>query len=52
MRHPCLPEDEGRHDFIRKFDSRKEAEDWIKAQKGQYFRPSDYYIVQALSNDF
>jgi hypothetical protein len=47
MRRPCLPEDEGHHQFIMscKF---ADAEAWISAQKGQYFFPSDYYITQVL----
>ena len=44
MRSPCLMEDEGRHHFVKRFDSRMEAEQWIEKQKDEYFRPSDYYI--------
>jgi len=52
MRHPCLPEDEGRQFFVKSFGKREEAEKWVKAQKGNYFRPDYYYIVEALTNDF
>lgn len=45
MRFPCLMEDEGRHFTIKTGLTRKEAEDWIAAQKGQYFSPGDYYLV-------
>ncbi len=44
MRSPCLPEDEGRHFFV-KTCTRAEAERWIAEQAGEYFQPSDYYIV-------
>lgn len=46
MRHPVLMEDEGRNFFVNGPMSREEAETWIKAQKGEYFQPGDYYIVE------
>jgi hypothetical protein len=47
MRAPCLPEDEGRH-FVEKVGlTKQEAEEWIAAQAEEYFKPSDYYIVDA-----
>jgi hypothetical protein len=45
MRHACLMEDEGRHSRVRDFDTRQEAAEWISRQEGEYFTPSDYYIV-------
>lgn len=45
MRRAVLQEDEGRQEFIRTCSSRKEAKDWIRKQKHQYFSPSDYYVV-------
>ena len=47
MRSPCLMEDEGRHEFIRTYSTRKEAEDWIASQDGEYFGPGSYYIAAA-----
>jgi hypothetical protein len=47
MRAPCLMEDEGRHFHIDGPLPREEAEKWIAAQKDEYFRPSDYYLVPA-----
>ena len=44
MRHPVLMEDEGRHFLIKSKVERKEAEEWIAKQKGEYFSPGDYYI--------
>jgi hypothetical protein len=44
MRHPCLQEDEKMPHLIKVVDTKKEAEDWIKEQEGEYFKPSDYYI--------
>lgn len=49
MRHPCLMEDEGRHEFITSFSTREEAEMWIAGQEGKYFTPSDYYILEEAS---
>lgn len=46
MRSPCLPEDEGRSFVIKTVSSEKEADEWIKKQEGEYFRPSDYYKVK------
>ena len=50
MRYPVLMEDEGRHHFISPFDTREEAQAWIDSQKGEYFKPGDYYIAEP-SND-
>ena len=50
MRRPVLMEDEGRHFFEKGPISKKEAEKWIEAQKDEYFKPSDYYIIEK-SND-
>lgn len=46
MRRPVLMEDEGRHFLIKVMDSKHAAEVWIKAQEGEYFKPSDYYILE------
>lgn len=51
MRHAVLMEDEGRHHFIKKMQTREEAEDWIKAQKDEYFKPQDYYIAESNRYD-
>lgn len=45
LRKPCLPEDEGRY-FPIKRCSRKEAKEWITAQRDEYYRPSDYQIAE------
>lgn len=50
IRAHCLPEDEGRDCYICSFPTKKEAERWIADQKGQYFRPSDYYIAESLGD--
>lgn len=49
MRRPCLMEDEGRHSVVGQYHTREEAEAWIAAQKGEYFRPGDYYIAGELT---
>lgn len=46
MRRPCLPEDEGRHFFIKGPLPRATAEHWVALQAGEFFRPSDYYICE------
>lgn len=46
MRYPVLMEDEGRHFLERICSSREEAEEWIAAQKDEYFKPQDYYIAE------
>jgi hypothetical protein len=46
MRSPVLMEDEGRHEFIKICNSREEAEGWIRAQKDEYFKTEDYYILE------
>lgn len=48
MRRPVLMEDEGRHLLI-KTTTKEEALDWIEAQKGEYFGPGDYYIIEIPS---
>ena len=48
MRGPRLMEDEGRHWLIRVVTTREEAQAYIDAQKGQYFKPEDYYILEEL----
>jgi hypothetical protein len=45
MRHPVLPEDEGRHQLAKVCQTREEADKWIVAQRGEYFGPGDYYIA-------
>ena len=45
MRLPVLMEDEGRHFYIKSFNTKKEAKEWVERQKAEYFKPSDYYIV-------
>jgi hypothetical protein len=47
MRRPVLPEDEGRHDTVCYFETRWLAQKWIDDQKDEYFKPQDYYIVEA-----
>jgi hypothetical protein len=39
-------EDEGRHFYIMGPVTREVAENWIKAQKDEYFKPGDYYITE------
>lgn len=51
MRYPTLPEDEGRHHFITRLPSREAARGWIKAQKGKYFGPGDYYIAAEIPDE-
>lgn len=46
MRKAVLMEDEGRQEFIKTAHTRKEAQDWIDAQKNEYFKPGDYYIAE------
>lgn len=46
MRKPVVMEDEGRHFAISFVNSRAAAEAWIAAQKGQYFGPGDYYVIE------
>lgn len=46
MRHPVLMEDEGRNFCIKTNVTRKEAKEWIAAQKDEYFKPGDYYILE------
>lgn len=50
LRKPVFPEDEGRY-FPIKRCSRKEAKEWIAAQKDEYFRPSDYQIAELIWED-
>jgi hypothetical protein len=45
MRKPVLMEDAGRHFYVKAFEDRDEAFDWVSEQEGQYFGPSDYYIA-------
>ena len=48
MRHSCIPEDEGRDEYVTTYRDRASAERWIKEQTG-YFGPGSYYIaVQEL----
>lgn len=47
MRSPVLMEDEGRQFYIAGPIPRKVAEVWLEAQKSEYFKPSDYYLVSA-----
>lgn len=51
MRYPVLMEDEGRHFFEKGPIIREEAEEWIVNQKDEYFKPSDYYIVETKEDD-
>jgi hypothetical protein len=46
MRSPCLMEDEDRHEYVKSFTSRTKAQEWVAAQKDEYFGPSDYYILE------
>jgi hypothetical protein len=45
MRKPVLMEDGGRHFYVKSFEDRDEALDWISEQEGRYFGPNDYYIA-------
>lgn len=45
MRRPCIPEDEGRYFYIGQYSTREEADAWLKLQEDQYFRPSDYLVL-------
>lgn len=51
MRYPCLMEDEGRHFYIKGPLPKDEAMEWIKAQKDEYFKPRDYYIVEEENDE-
>lgn len=44
-------EDEGRHAHIKGPLPKSKAEVWLKAQEGEYFKPSDYYLVE-VHEDF
>lgn len=46
MRSPVLMEDEGRDFLIKVYTSRAKAQEWIDAQKDEYFKPRDYYILE------
>lgn len=48
MRKPTLQEDEGRHQYIRTFDTDEEAREWVAQQVGEYFGPTDYYLARDL----
>lgn len=48
VRYPCLPEDEGRTHIVKTYKSKEGAKKWIQEQEGEYFRPSDYGIMQPL----
>jgi hypothetical protein len=50
MRSPCLMEDEGRSHLVKICESVEEAQQWIERQRGQYFGPEDYYIMQPLED--
>lgn len=47
MRFPVLMEDEGRHVFVRSFDTREQAERRLdkNAKPFDFFKRGDYYIV-------
>lgn len=49
MRAPCLMEDEGRTFLIKVYSEREDAEKWIAEQKDEYFKPSDYYILEQIN---
>ena len=46
MRSPVLPEDEGRHSIVAHYENKELARAWIAAQKDEYFKPGDYYIIE------
>jgi len=48
VRYACLPEDEGRNFLIKGYKTKEEAKAWIQDQKGKYFRPSDYGILEEV----
>jgi hypothetical protein len=43
---PCLPEDEGRSFLQHTYKTREEAQAWIDKQKGEYFGPGNYSILE------
>ena len=43
MRSAVLMEDAGRPSPIKLCNTVEEADRWIREQKDQYFKPSDYY---------
>ena len=45
MRKPVLMEDEGRHFFIKEFENREDAEQWIADQEEEFFHSGDYYVA-------
>lgn len=49
MRKACLPEDEGRVHFQGMYKTREEANKWLEAQKGEYFRLGDYYTIEVTN---
>ncbi len=42
-------EDEGRTFLIKVYSEREDAEKWIAEQKDEYFKPSDYYILEQIN---
>ncbi len=49
FRSPCLMEDEGRHFYIKTYDTEEAAKKWIIAQKGEYFDPGAYYVIRGFA---
>ena len=47
MLRPVLMEHEGQHHFVRATQTREEAKTWIAAQKDEYFKPGDYYVLES-----
>lgn len=48
MRRACIMEDEGRNFLVKVSSSKEEAQKWIDSQKDEYFKPSDYYILESM----
>lgn len=46
MLKAVVMEQEGRESVAVVKHTREEAEAWIAAQKGEYFHPTDYYILE------
>lgn len=47
MRKPVFAEDEGRHFHTGTYNTREEAQAWVDAQTDEYYKPSDYYVMDS-----
>lgn len=48
LRRASLMEDEGRDEYINKFETYDLAMGWIQGQRGKYFSPDNYYVAVKL----